>query len=576
MQLWNGCVSDVNFIKPQSTLHLILQIPLFAVTLQKSKIDWAYYAEPSSTGSLGTVNGSFWPRGKTLGGSSAINAMAYVRGNKQDYDRWHAAGNPTWSWDEVLPYFKKSENNKLARIAGDTKYHATGGPLSVDYYNPEINPPLADVLGRTFNDIGIETILDCNGDTHLGWLRAEGTLSDGLRCSSARAFLHRNYIGNRSNLHVIKNAHVIKIEADAASKSVTGVRFLINGKERVVKTKKEVILSAGAINSPQILQLSGFGPKAELAAHCIDTIADIKGIGANLQDHVIVPIIFGFHKSTAQPMPPTDMLVAASNFSLFKNGIFTGLGITDHMAFVSTINNLRYPDIQYMVYNMPKAAGPNLQQLLTLFNYQEDILNSIMTANEEQEVCIFLVTLLNPLSYGSVKLRSKHPTDPPQIRANYFENMDDLNTMIRAIRILRKFDQSPSFEEHEGVLIRVDIPGCREIDYDTDDYWECYSRHMSTTLYHPVGTAKMGPASDTMAVVDSQLKLHGVKGIRVVDASVMPTIVSGNTNAPTIMIGEKAADSIKSEWKGSMPVAKESELSTPKSCPKEKGTAYEF
>lgn len=224
--------------------------------LQNTTYDWAYYTEPSRTGSLGLKSGSFWPRGKMLGGSSGINAMLYVRGNKQDFDKWHAAGNPTWSWEEVLPYYKKSENNQVKEFLKQPLYHAKGGKLSIDYYTRGVKSPFVDILNSANGELGYKEIFDINGDEHIGFIRSQGTLENGARCSSAKAFLSTQSIGNRKNLHVIKHAHVTKLEIDPVNKRVYGARFIIDNdskKELLARAKKEVVLSAGALNSPQIL-----------------------------------------------------------------------------------------------------------------------------------------------------------------------------------------------------------------------------------------------------------------------------------------------------------------------------------
>lgn len=489
-------------------------------------------------------NGVFWPRGKVLGGSGSINAMVYVRGHDRDYDQWEEMGNPTWGFKNVLEYFKKSEK---AQFVDDEyfkrKYHGVEGTLRTEpFFSLD---PLKEVFEKAAEEIGLKRNYDINGDTIMGYNALMGTIGDGERSSPAKAFL--NTIKDRKNLHIIKNAHVTKIEISDKN-VVEGVSFKIGDKFLNAKTKKEVILSAGAVNTPQLLMLSGIGPEKHLKSMEIPVKKDIF-VGHNLQDHAVVYIPLKFHKSTPYRVNDLDFIDDLYMYIMKRIGSFTNHGITDLTAFVNTVNETdKYPDIQYHFWQYRLGEEKKLQKFVDLQGFDESVKKSIMEAIEEENVVMAMVVLLNPKSKGKIELRSADPFDTPKIYANYLDEQDDVNTFIRGIRFLLKMIFTDSFKKNEGNLHKVEIPECDELPFDADVYWECYVRHLTTTVYHPAGTAKMGPDSDAKAVVDSRLKVKGVKGLRVIDASIMPNVISGNTNAPTIMIGEKGADFIKEDW----------------------------
>ncbi|XP_052902529.1 glucose dehydrogenase [FAD, quinone]-like [Anopheles moucheti] len=526
-------------------LYSQLQIASMAFVLQHSDVDWAYNVQRTDSAGLGTRNGTFWPRGRTLGGSGAINSMMYVRGNRRDYERWKNLGNPEWGWEDVLPYFRKSENMNiphLARGAG-AKYHRTGGYLNVEQRID--NTALNGVFKQATIELGYEWIEDFNLDRHIGYGSSQHTMIGPTRCSPAKAFL--TPIRTRENLHVIKHALVGRVLIDERNVA-TGVSFVIDGSQRVLQAtaRREVIVAAGAINTPQLLMLSGVGRADELQQFDIPVKVDLN-VGGNLQDHVAVPLFYKFYNLSDSN---TDDLFAQMD-ELYKYAVLNQsqaivrAGILDTMGFLNTKNaSDPFPDLQVITIGLPKG-GRYSAVLANNFELSETISASVQEVDRFTPALHVLLTALNPKSRGRVKLGSTKPRDHPIIEANYFENSDDLNVIVQGIRLQQRLFQTKTFKTAGATLHRIDIPGCRDQVYDTDEYWECYVRQLTITTYHPVGTAKMGPATDPDAVVDSRLRVRGVRGLRVVDASIMPLLVSGNTNAPTIMIGELASDFIK-------------------------------
>ncbi|XP_055316817.1 glucose dehydrogenase [FAD, quinone]-like [Sitodiplosis mosellana] len=478
-----------------------------------------------------------------LGGSSSINALLYVRGNRRDYNvHWQTAGGADWSWDSVLPYFQKFESNLSPNEAS----------LNIENYpTTDFDENIKSMLQQFYESLGFKHLDDLYDDSFIGFARAKGILTKGTRSSSAKAFLRSELIGKRNNLHVIKMAHVSRIIVNKANKQVSGVEFtrLPEQKTIVANVRKEVIVSAGAVNTPQLLMLSGIGPTDQLTPHQIEIIQSLPGVGRNLQDHIMLPYIFSLHKSTAQS--PTYQFLADNfmSYLLNRSGMFSNLGSVDYMGFFSTLNDTLYPDIQVMHYLISKQSTDSMKFLLSLFNYKQHIIDAVVAANLEADTLLVLMILLNPKSHGSITLRSKKPFDSPKIHTNYLKEIDDVKTLVRAMKIIDKLTETKIFKEHEGEIVNFELKECDRFPRNADTFWECYVRHLSITVYHPVGTCKMGsPSDDEGSVVDGQLNVHGVNGLRVADASIMPKIVSGNTNAATVMIGEKVAEFIKQKW----------------------------
>lgn len=542
--------SEVNFIKKvhkNRNVFLLstLQIPLLMFNMLRSPYDWQYSAK-SDKACLGYSNGCYWPRGKMLGGSHGMNAMLYIRGHDRDFNNWEKLGNPTWGWNDVLKYFKKSENNQNADLVerDNGKYHSDKGLLIVGTYrNME---PLNYVYINASKEMGYDFIEDLNGDRLLGYAFSQGTIHNGRRHTVAKSFLLP--ASQRSNLHIVKNAHATKINIDNTN-TAKSVEFLLKEKKIVVETKKEIILSAGAINSPQLLLLSGVGPKEHLEKLKIPVKKDLA-VGKNLQDHLTLPVFYQFHESNPLMPSQVDIVDALYRYAVHQDGPIGTLSGANLLAHINTVNGTGYPDIQitHVAFTKMDFGFPSYLGVLRLSPLIENVL---LDANKQTEVGICYLTLLNPLSIGKLELASTSPKDKPKIYANYLEHEEDMNTMVRGLKYQLALLNTTTYKQHEAKLIRLPLKKCDENVYLTEEYLKCYVRYLSGTLYHPVDTAKMGPSSDKDAVVDSRLRVNGIKNLREIDAGIMPLIVSANTNAATIMIGEKGADFIKEDWEGS-------------------------
>ncbi|HXB19925.1 MAG TPA: choline dehydrogenase [Candidatus Solibacter sp.] len=480
-----------------------IHMPIAFGKLFQTPCDWNFHTEPEPYMSDRKL---YWPRGKVLGGSSSINAMIYIRGNHKDYDQWRDLGNPGWGFSDVLPYFKKAENQER----GPSEYHGVGGPLNVS--DPRCPNPLAETFIEAAQEAGFSRNQDFNGASQEGFGLYQVTQKGGKRCSAAVAYLHPAM--SRPNLTVRTGLHVCRILFDG--KRAQGVSFMDEGKPVEAQADREVILSAGAIGSPQLLMLSGIGSADQLRQFDIPVVCNLPGVGENLQDHPATPVAY----ECTQPvsLASAETLANVLRYLLFKQGPLTS-NVGEGGGFIRTSLAGATPDVQF-------HFGPAF------------FINHGLTPIKEHGFTSG-PTLVRPRSIGRIALRSGSPVDAPRIFANYFSDPYDLDVMVEGIKITRMITHSKAFAKYRG---RETHPGD---DVLSDQELRAHVCKMSETLYHPVGTCKMGSNKDANAVVDSELRVHGVEGLRVIDASVMPTVPGGNTNAPTIMIAEKAADLIR-------------------------------
>lgn len=523
----------------------ITDVPSLAAYLQLSKLDWQYKTEPSNKACLGMQNNRCnWPRGKVLGGSSVLNYMLYVRGNRHDYDLWESMGNPGWSYEDVLYYFKKSEDNRNPYLSNNA-YHGRWGYLTVQ------ESPWHSPLVAAFIEAGVELGYknrDINGKEQTGFMIAQGTIRRGSRCSTAKAFLRP--VRNRKNFHLSMNSHVTRIIIEPGTMRTRGVEFVKNGQVYKINARREVILSAGAINTPQILMLSGIGPQKHLQKFGIKVLQDLP-VGENLQDHVgMGGMSFLVDKPVSIVQDRFNPTAITFQYVLKERGPMTTLGGVEGLAFVHTRfsnRSLDWPDIQFHMApaSINSDNGARVKKVLGL---KESLYQEVYQPIANKDTWTIMPLLLRPRSRGWVRLRSANPFHYPLINANYFDDPMDVQILVEGAKIALRIAEAKVFKQFGSRLWRKPLPNCKQHKYLSDAYLDCHIRTISMTIYHPCGTAKMGPAWDPEAVVDPRLRVYGVRGLRVIDASIMPTITSGNTNAPVIMIGEKGADLIKEDW----------------------------
>src|SRR5580704_598711 len=489
-----------------------IKIPLgWPRLLLKRKHDWMYFAEPeATTGGRGLE----CARGRIIGGSSSINAMTYTRGNRGDYDRWAAAGLTEWSYAHVLPYFRRQESWK----GGPSFYRGGDGPPSTQMSN--FSEPLVDAFAAAGQAAGYKTTPDCNGAQQEGFSTLQMTVRDGHRCSAADAYLRPAL--SRKNLTVEIHTLVTRLIFDG--KRARGVEYLQRGQTVTTHAEREVILCGGVINSPQLLMLSGIGDPDELRAHGIDVKVALPGVGKNLQDHISAAIAYA--RKTPGPfhrIMRADRIVPALARAYYKGeGIATDLP-GGSMAFLKSRPDALLPDVQLIFNAAPMTAHPYFWPFRKPY--------------ADGYSCRAVV--LRPESRGRVELASADPKRPVRIRQNFLATDNDWKTLRAGLRIAREVCRQAPLEPFRGPEI---APG----DSATDDAsLDAHIRANSITVHHPLGTCKMGLASDPLAVVDPELKVFGVDGLRVIDGSVMPDLVGANINAPIIMIAEKAADLIR-------------------------------
>jgi choline dehydrogenase len=490
-----------------SDRSIFIQMPsALSIPMNMPKYNWFYHTEPEPNLNRRRMH---TPRGKVLGGSSSINGLVYIRGNAQDYERWNAQGAAGWAYRDVLPYFRRAES----RQEGGNEYRGSSGKLQTRYGT--LSNPLHAAWLAAGTQAGYQATSDVNGFQQEGFGRMDMTVGDGRRCSAANAYLRPAM--RRPNLKVLTHALATRIVFDG--RRAAGLDYRHGGATHRVNISRELIVSGGPINSPQLLKLSGVGPESELRAHGIPVIHDLPGVGENLQDH----LEFYFQVACKEPVTLYSSIGLTSRALIGARWLLRkdGLGATNHFetcGFIRSRAGVPYPDIQY--HFLPMAVAYDGSTLAQEHGFQAH------------------VGPMRSKSRGWVRLASANPEDKPRVLFNYLSEPDDWTEMRACVRLTREIFAQPAFDRYRGRELQ---PG---EGVQTDEQIDAFIRDKVESAYHPSCSCKMGSAQDLMSVVGPDTRVHGLEGLRVVDSSIMPSVTTGNLNAPTIMLAEKAADHI--------------------------------
>lgn len=499
------------------------QIPGVSVLLGATLPDWGYYTtDDGYSGQAHKQKKIRTIQGKSLGGSSSVNYMYYVKGNEEDYQDWVERGNTGWDWKTVIKYFIKIERSNTK--SDSNGYLSVSQPLweheTKEYFS-------------AFKEKGHNILADTNGFNRLGYYVPSFTIDSQKHRRQSSSLAYIKPIMNRSNLHILKKTVATKIILDSNKKAIA-VEVNENNVKKRIFAKNEIIISAGSLNSPKLLMLSGIGPKEHLEEVNIETQVDIPNVGYNLQDHMLVPL-----------------LLTSRNDSKFFMDNFRVLTQVDHLP-VATIMGLvaldkdqKFPD--YQVTAIPIKSGSLLPALICsqVFEWNDEICIAMANSTTHRDILFTLISFLHPKSRGTVQLKTNNPDNGPMINAGYFSNNDDLMKFAKSVKDFTDITSTKYFKDINSEIIDLNVKECEKTKFGSEEYWECYVLNLAASQFHYSGTCAMGP--DGEGVVDEKLRVRGVKGLRVVDASIMPTIISGNTYASVLMIAEKASDMIKSD-----------------------------
>nr|XP_018902473.1 PREDICTED: glucose dehydrogenase [FAD, quinone]-like [Bemisia tabaci] len=523
---WRVALLEAGPEEPSSS-----SIPAFATSAIGTSLDWQYKTERQEGACLNRNGICRWPRGKMLAGTGAMTGMMYTRGHPEIFDDWARQGNQGWSYEEVLPYFKKAESNLNLDIV-DSEYHGTDGPMNVQRFAHQ--PPFTETFLEAAKELGF-AIHDLNGKNMTGFSVAQCMVKDGLRASTYRMYV-RQFLKQRPNLKVFTRSQVTKILINPITKRAFGVQFIHNDRRHVFVFKRELILSAGAVGSPHILMLSGVGPERDLKEVGITPIVDLK-VGENLHHHVSVGIKMSIDE-------PDYNLLTRNNVEEFmrtRSGPLASTGLTQTTGFIQTSfarNNV--PDVQIYMDGFGSRCSKTGQE--------DECSDGERKSSCGNRQLFARPTNVMAQSKGYLKLVSANPMKYPVIQPNYLSNYRDVEVLIEGLRFIMKLARTKTMQAKGMQVDRTPAKGCEGFDFESYAYWECLIRRNTLPENHPAGSCKMGPEGDPTAVIDPELRVHGVPNVRVVDASSFPYVANSNPIASIIMLAEKGADMIKETW----------------------------